>query len=173
MYSRDTELQQRNPGKSWVFAVLAVVSAMISLAAIVVLQQFDSRTKGELVTIQDLLEKSEEHVGEQVVVSGEVSRVVSPQLFSLGGEGFLYDQELVVVRLPAESPTPEKLTAQLEPGDVVLIRGEVFSVEELLTRVGIESSSVLRQTAGQVVLRAEEIFVSHRTATPAAVQSDL
>lgn len=92
---------------------------------------------------EDLAESPETHVGETVVVSGEVDRIFSPRLFTVGGSDF--GQDLLVVSTDSIAQVSGRT------GDVPLAEQDIVQVTGVVRRL---DPSELGAEAGMTVPEA-------------------
>ena len=57
------------------------------------------------ITIGDITDNPNAFIGQTVTVSGEVEDIVGPRAFTMGDEGFLFGEELLVVGAQGPAPT--------------------------------------------------------------------
>ncbi len=111
--------------------LLLLVSALLLVGC--QSQSSDVRTRP-----QDLMENPEQHVGETVVISGEVDRIFTPRSFTVGGSDFARD--LLIVSddsiAPVAGRTEEVPAAE---NDIVQVTGVVkrFDAETFEEQYGI------------------------------------
>jgi hypothetical protein len=84
--------------------------------------------EGTEVELEDIADNPEEYLGQTVTVSGEVSEVLSPQVFRMN-EGNLLDigDEILVVHLPEQTPVVMAEDAEIQVTGTVrsLIQAEI------------------------------------------------
>ena len=107
--------------------VLLVVTAVLA----VLLWNDDDQALGdapEQATVAEVAENPQEYIGELVTVSGEVSEILTPFSYVLGGEQFVGGEELLVVGPPPAATTEDagiERDIEVYPQDIVQITGEV------------------------------------------------
>jgi hypothetical protein len=129
-------------------------------------------------TFSEIVSQPSAFLGRQVNVSGEVAQVLGPQLFTIGGETFAGQRELlVVVRDGVEAGPHRSAAAPLAPGDIVQIEGRVreFQAGELREEKDVTVPPELAaRYAGYPVVVGRSVQVTPRVqprtggATPAA-----
>lgn len=88
--------------------------------------------EGEMgVTIKDVVDNPDRYLGKTVTVSGEVEDIHGPKAFTLGGEGFLFNKELLVVSARPVPEIPDR------PGDVDLVKDDITQVTGTVRRMTV------------------------------------
>lgn len=89
-------------------------------------------------TLQRIVTEPGDFLGQSVGVAGEVREVLSPHAFTVGQEGFLGPDLLVVTARPLTVPTGRSGSRPLLEGDLAAVRGEVreFDLEAFEGEVG-------------------------------------
>lgn len=151
-------------------AFLAVIGLII--AAIVAWAAFTGDGDGEGlnvgVTASDIHSNPEEYYGVSVMVSGEVNEVIGPNAFTIGGEGFLGGDELLIITADGV-PLPEGLDRDadeaLAEDDIVQVTGTVseFVLTDIEEDAGIDLEEVVfEEFDRQPTLVAETVNLTPR-----------
>lgn len=145
-------------------AIIAVVAAVL----LFLLWRDDDdtlTTTRQDTTVSAIAEDPQFFVGERVTVSGEVSEILTPFSYVIGGEQFVGGDELLVVGPPPAATTDEAQDRQVYPRDIVQITGEVreFDRAELEEEWQTEfPEDVFQDYEGDVVLVGESIGLTQR-----------
>lgn len=128
-------------------------------------------------TVSEIAEEPLEYAGEVVTVSGEVDRILAPRAFTIGGDDFIGQDELLVVG-PSSVPALVNQLADSSKimNDIVQVTGEVqvFQEDTLERILGADLDDDLWDNFdGKAVLVMRELDVTPRNdmplvATPAA-----
>jgi hypothetical protein len=115
------------------------------------------------VTVSDLTEAPDQFVGQDVIVSGSIGEVLSPQAFAIGEEGGEGQEVLVVAsnEFPAILPqgAGEIFEEDLASGDFVRVAGFVveFDVAAIEQEIGTDLPSDVERFSGQPVIIASAL----------------
>lgn len=85
----------------------------------------DAVTGSQNTTVGAIMEEPESFIGENVTVSGEVSQVLTPFSYIIGGEQFVGGSELLIIGPPPAVSSTPIADQEVYPQDVVQISGEV------------------------------------------------
>lgn len=116
---------------------LSVFFAGLSLCSGAGVSQAAEPTKGVNVTVSNILDDTAQYVGRKVTVNGEVEEVRNARAFVIEGDGFLMEDELVVVS--ADPPKPGTGEAgDFAEDDMVQVTGIVrlYSIADIEREVG-------------------------------------
>ncbi len=168
---------QGGGGRGWLWTVLGIV-ALVILAIIlwVVLTGEESAGPEAGVTVSDLTQAPDQFVGQDVIVSGSIGEVLSPQAFAIGmqgGEGAEGVDEgaqgessgevLVVAsnEFPAILPqgSDEIFEEDVASGDFVQVAGFVveFDVTAIEQEIGTDLPTDVERYNGQPVIIASAL----------------
>lgn len=103
--------------------VLVLVVALV--LALLLWRDDDAVTGSQNTTVGAIMEEPESFIGENVTVSGEVSQVLTPFSYIIGGEQFVGGSELLIIGPPPAVSSTPIADQEVYPQDVVQISGEV------------------------------------------------
>lgn len=144
--------------------LVAVLSAV--LIALVLWGFWTNQRSGAETTISQITNNQSEYIAKQVTVGGEVNSILTPRIFSIGGDGFIGGDELLVLSarpLPAIATRPtDKLLIE---DDIVLIRGEVQRFDIKQAEQELQKTldpDILKEFIGKPVIFANSIAITPR-----------
>jgi hypothetical protein len=161
-----TQRRWQSPG-GWI-AALVVVALVIGVivAIFAFLVDDDAAVPGRGVAVSTVLANPEVYYDEEdVTVSGEVNRILSPFAYTIGGEEF-GDQELLVVGPPPAAVAERTEERPLFRRDIVQVAGELrpFEIEALEAEIDADlADEQLAEFVGQPVLLAESTVLAPRS----------
>lgn len=131
---------------------------LLVVTSVLLLTGCQQQSPDTQVRPQDLLENPEQHIGNTVVVSGEVDQIFTPRSFTIGGPDFA--QNLLVVSsdslVPAEGRTAGVPTAE---GDIVQVTGVVerYTAETVDQQYGVSlPSEAASEFDGELAVIAQQ-----------------
>lgn len=160
---------------------LAGIFAIVAIILGVLLWRDDDQAIDDApqqTTVADIAQDPQSYVGERVTVSGEVSEILTPFAYVLGGEQFVGGDELLVVGPPPAVTTGEagdEATTEVYAQDIVQISGEVreFNRAELEEEWNAEfPPEAFEGREGSVVLVGEAVSLTQRVRQPEADMVD-
>jgi len=119
----------------------------------------------EETTVGSIAQDPQSWVGERVIVSGEVSQILTPNAYVLGGEQFVGGGELLVIGAPPVAGNVPTVEDEVYPQDIVQVSGEVreFNRAELEEEWGADfPAEAFEGREGQPVLVGEVFSVIQR-----------
>lgn len=116
-------------------------------------------------TVGAISQDPQSFIGERVTVSGEVSEVITPFSWVLGGEQFVGGAELLVIGPPPAVGVTDVEEQEVYPQDIVQVSGEVreFNRAELEEEWGAEfPAEAFEGREGEAVLVGESVSLTPR-----------
>lgn len=147
-----------------IIAILLIIAVVLA----VLLWQDDDLGLGEgpdQTTVGEIHENSDEWIGEQVIVSGEVSQVLTPFAYVIGGEQFVDGGELLVIGAPPAAGEIGTVDEEVFPQDIVQVSGEVveFNRAEMEEEYEIEfPAEAFEGREGEPALIGEAVGITQR-----------
>lgn len=115
-------------------------------------------------TIQEIVENPQAWQGKTVTISGEVEDLVSTNGVKIGGKGWLFEKELLVLA-PKGFPEVEGRAAGIAKKDIIQATGtvKIFQRDAFQQEYGTEfPETVFRNWDNKPVLVAENVMVTAR-----------
>lgn len=169
-----------SPGMSPMVAlgIIGVLAAITLILAFLLWRDDDAElTEGRQdTTVATIAQDPESWIGEQVSVSGEVSEVLTPFAFVLGGEQFVGGDELLVIGPPPAVGTPDEVDQEAYPQDIVQVAGEIreFNRTELEEEWNVElPEEAFEGRDTRVVLVGETVGLTQRVRAVEADAADV
>lgn len=154
--------RKRTGGASWLWIIGAIaLIAIVLLFLIPLFNNNDSAGPDTGATISEIVQAPNTYAGKTVTVSGAVNDVIGPRAFTIGGDEFYGDAQLLVVSAKAV-PTPAGRTAQqaLLARDVIQVTGPVrlFNLADFEKEIGFDlDDNAFRDWAGKPAVIARSV----------------
>ncbi len=154
--------RKRSTGSPWLWIIGAI--ALIAIALFLLIPLFNTNDSGGAdtgATISEIVQAPNTYVGQTVTVSGAVNDVIDRRAFTIGGDEFYGDAQLLVVSANT-IPSPQGRTTEeaLLSRDVVQVHGPVrlFNMAEFERDLGIDlDDNVFAEWAGRPAVVAQSI----------------
>lgn len=163
--------RRNSGGMGWLWGLLALAAAIIIGLILWSLFSEDDRIPDTGASIEEITSDPARYYGQTVTVGGEIENIVGRRAFTVGGESFLGDPELLVVGaspLPAVAGRPAD--AGLAENDLVTVTGPVrrFVVADVEREIGFDlDDNLFRDWEGKPAVVARNVNLSPFRAQPA------
>jgi hypothetical protein len=142
---------------------------VVGVVLVILLWQDDEVTTTPVnTTVGEVHQDPQAFMNERVIVSGEVSEILTPFAYVIGGEAFVGGGELLVVGPPPAVATGDLVDDEIYPQDIIQVSGEIreFDRAELEEEWDAEfPEEIFIGREGQPVLVGETITLTQRVQT--------
>lgn len=172
----DAAARRPAPGATMPIALgLLGIALIVGIVLLVLLWRDDEVTTApENTTVGAVTQNPQEFMGQQVIVSGEISEILTPLAYVIGGEAFVGGGELLVVGPPPAAGSTALIEEdEVYPQDIIQVSGEIreFNRAELEEEWGADfPEEVFTGREGEPVLIGETITLTQRVQ---AAETDL
>lgn len=149
---------------------LGIIGILLVIAVVLAVLLWQNDDLGiaenpDQTTVGEIHESPDEWIGEQVIVSGEVSQVLTPMAYVLGGEQFADGGELLVIGAPPAAGEVSTVENEVFPQDIIQVSGEVveFNRAEMEEEYGVEfPAEAFEGREGEPALVGETMGITQR-----------
>ena len=162
--------RRRNTGAGMGLGIFLALAALLIIGLLIWALMAGDENADEVlpggVTVDDITDNPARYLGQTVTTAGEVDEILGPRAFTIGGDDFIGEDELLVVganQLPAIQGRPG--AEQLAENDVVTVRGTVrrFVLADVERDLGVDlEDNLFRDWADKPAIVAQQISVTPR-----------